>query len=152
MNKEDYNKYIKSAKWKNKKKEVFKERGKECEQCGDQHYIHVHHLTYERLGDENLEDLQILCYQCHMSKHDKYFNKFVLNKKPTLKKQKNNKAKTHKKLKTNKLKKIATTKKEKEIQLELCNKLRKKGITSINGNDLNKTPLAILKKVATVKG
>lgn len=74
----DYKKYISSKEWKEKKEEVFNQRGKECEQCGYQYRLHVHHLTYERLGNERLEDLQILCFQCHMSKHDEYFDKYVL--------------------------------------------------------------------------
>ncbi len=28
----------------------------------------VHHLTYERIGKEHLEDLQALCPECHMQK------------------------------------------------------------------------------------
>lgn len=85
MNK--YKEYILSDKWKLKKQEVFKLRGKECEQCGSIHKIHVHHITYKNLGNENMEDLQILCFQCHMSKHDKYFNKLILNKNPKIKKK-----------------------------------------------------------------
>ena len=30
---------------------------------------HIHHLTYERLGKERLEDLQALCPECHRGKH-----------------------------------------------------------------------------------
>ena len=77
-NKVIYKQYISSKKWKEKKEEVFKLRGKECEQFGYKHRIHVHHLSYENLGDEKMEDLQILCYQCHMSKHEKFFEKLVL--------------------------------------------------------------------------
>lgn len=84
-NKEKYKKYITSKEWKEKKEKLFDLRGKECEQCGYTHRLHVHHLTYENLGYEKMDDLQILCYQCHMSKHDKYFEKFVL-KIPPLKK------------------------------------------------------------------
>lgn len=29
----------------------------------------VHHLTYERLGNELPEDLQVLCRQCHDAAH-----------------------------------------------------------------------------------
>jgi hypothetical protein len=41
-----------------------------CEHCHSQHgcqYVHVHHLTYERLGHEPFNDLMILCSQCHGS-------------------------------------------------------------------------------------
>lgn len=78
----NYKKYILSQDWKKKRQQVFDLRGKECEQCGSEHYIQVHHLNYENLGKEKMEDLQILCYQCHMSKHDEYFEKFILKRKP----------------------------------------------------------------------
>lgn len=77
----DYKKYITSKEWKEKKEKLFDLRGKECEQCGYKHKIHVHHLTYERLGDEKMKDLQILCFQCHMSKHDEHFEKLILKSK-----------------------------------------------------------------------
>lgn len=170
MSKVNYKEYINSKEWKKKKQEVFNERGKECEQCGAQHYIHVHHLNYDNLGNENLEDLQILCYRCHMSKHDEYFNKFVLKKKPVLEKKKK-KRKSKKRIKDKKhyglikhkeykkilnsdkaKKQIAKTKEQKALQLELCDKLRKKGIVSVGGKELYKLPLNTLKSLLTVKG
>lgn len=32
--------------------------------------INVHHRTYERLGNERMEDLQVLCRSCHGVIHD----------------------------------------------------------------------------------
>lgn len=40
----------------------------QCERCGGR-AEHVHHLTYERLGDEDLCDLQALCIECHRLEH-----------------------------------------------------------------------------------
>jgi len=46
-----------------------------CERCpvdsnekaaGD---LHVHHRTYERLGEERIEDMEILCRGCHDKVH-----------------------------------------------------------------------------------
>jgi hypothetical protein len=31
--------------------------------------LHVHHLTYERLGKELIEDVQIICRKCHHKEH-----------------------------------------------------------------------------------
>jgi hypothetical protein len=31
--------------------------------------LHVHHLTYERLGEELHQDLQIICRKCHEPEH-----------------------------------------------------------------------------------
>lgn len=33
--------------------------------CGTSKGIQVHHLTYERLGNELMDDLRILCYTHH---------------------------------------------------------------------------------------
>lgn len=40
-----------------------------CERCDateDTVALEVHHLTYERLGREELDDLQVLCPTCHV--------------------------------------------------------------------------------------
>lgn len=31
--------------------------------------LQVHHLTYIRLGNEDLSDLQVLCLGCHRRRH-----------------------------------------------------------------------------------
>lgn len=62
----EYKKYISSAKWRNIRKDLFRVRGKKCESCGyGSATLHVHHLTYDRFGNENLADLKILCKPCH---------------------------------------------------------------------------------------
>lgn len=62
----EYKKYIGSAKWRNIRKALFKMRGKKCESCGyGSATLEVHHLTYDRFGNENLADLKILCKPCH---------------------------------------------------------------------------------------
>lgn len=62
----EYDAYIRSARWKNicalKKKEV----GNKYERCGHSSArLEVHHLTYERFKRENLNDLRVLCKECH---------------------------------------------------------------------------------------
>ncbi len=45
-----------------------------CERCGDRHNVwqlEFHHKTYERLGHELLEDLEMLCPECHARQHGK---------------------------------------------------------------------------------
>lgn len=45
-------------------------RGHRCEICGRAYNLNVHHLTYDRVGgDEEPDDLIILCKKCHMSEH-----------------------------------------------------------------------------------
>lgn len=72
-----YNAYIKSHKWFIFSSNVKKERGNKCEECsagGKGIILHAHHLTYERLGNELPEDIQVLCKSCHQLKHpDKKF-------------------------------------------------------------------------------
>jgi len=63
---EQWKKYMKSSAWKNFKRRVYKARGNQCERCKTTQGVkHVHHLTYERLGAEELTDVAILCEECH---------------------------------------------------------------------------------------
>jgi len=65
---EAYRAYLKSDKWKAKRQAVFKHYGKRCYACRKQaKVLHVHHLTYERLGNEAMGDLIPLCVPCHKS-------------------------------------------------------------------------------------
>lgn len=73
----DYIEYLKTGTWELKRLEKLRtglwSRGhclcQRCcrlvHQCG----IEVHHLTYERLGNEELSDLQIVCAGCHKDIH-----------------------------------------------------------------------------------
>lgn len=61
-----YRDYLKSEKWKRKREAVFKHYGKRCYACKTApRILHVHHLTYERLGRERMADLIPLCVPCH---------------------------------------------------------------------------------------
>lgn len=64
-----YINYLKSAKWRKKREELFKVRGKLCERCGGDNIIQVHHITYDTLFDENLDHLEVLCKCCHIKHH-----------------------------------------------------------------------------------
>lgn len=72
-----YRRYLFSEKWKQKRQLVFDRARKNantdnkfgiCERCGYKPWkkcLQVHHLTYEHLFDEPLEDLILLCPKCH---------------------------------------------------------------------------------------
>lgn len=60
-----YELYLKSEKWKRIRIRKFKQVGRKCEKCGSKKGLQCHHLNYERLGKEKLNDLQILCTDCH---------------------------------------------------------------------------------------
>lgn len=66
-----YSEYLKSPEWKAKRKRLYRDRGGRCEDCGKKlksHY-HAHHKTYERVGNEDLDDLELLCTKCHEKRH-----------------------------------------------------------------------------------
>ena len=99
MNEWGYREYLKSDEWKRKRdavmqramqsfmptspvirrtvdgygrviKSIALEHRPTCENDGcTNEAVHVHHLTYERVGKEWLEDLQALCPKCHEQQH-----------------------------------------------------------------------------------
>lgn len=64
----DYSDYLRSSEWKKKRKAAVKQAHGICQRCGRTEYsrrIEVHHRTYERLGRELPEDLEVICVECH---------------------------------------------------------------------------------------
>ncbi|MGL5712626.1 MAG: HNH endonuclease [Paraclostridium sp.] len=74
----EYDDYINSYEWKILRRQVIRRDLKRCRNCGtNRKQLHVHHLTYERFGNERLDDLMTLCVDCHRYIHrekDKYAN------------------------------------------------------------------------------
>lgn len=68
----EYKRYIASSKWYYKRMDALEFHGKKCKACGSVQKLDVHHLTYDRLGNEFLSDLIILCRPCHDEEHSKY--------------------------------------------------------------------------------
>lgn len=65
-----YEWYITSPQWKEKRAQRMAIDGIKCALCGSRHNLQVHHITYERLGFENIEtDLITLCHTCHERLH-----------------------------------------------------------------------------------
>jgi hypothetical protein len=60
-----YEKHIRSAQWRNTREQMFKLRGKKCEECDATTDLELHHNTYERFGREAPSDLKILCKRHH---------------------------------------------------------------------------------------
>ena len=65
----EYERYLLSAEWKFLRDLVTIRAGSLCERCGISYIHSVHHLTYERIFHESLEDLQGVCYACHKYLH-----------------------------------------------------------------------------------
>lgn len=66
-----YDQYLQSKEWKQKRSEVLFRDGYCCQLCGDEENLRVHHLTYNRVGNEALFDLVTLCSHCHANEHGK---------------------------------------------------------------------------------
>ena len=71
--KQRYEKYLTSGHWQIFSYNIRKQR-KVCERCGCgpknsfaryKQHLHVHHKTYERLGHELPDDVELLCFACH---------------------------------------------------------------------------------------
>lgn len=75
---EDYDEYLKSDAWYNKRQEVFKMKGKACQKCSNTKGLHVHHSTYKNLFKENLYELFVLCNKCHEEFHKQYGTKNLM--------------------------------------------------------------------------
>lgn len=72
-----YKAYLMSDHWQEFRKYVLETRGRKCEDCGVTEGVvfDVHHLSYENLGDEQLEDVVVLCHSCHMARHPEKFHR-----------------------------------------------------------------------------
>ena len=65
-----YNAYIRSTAWKRKRQERIEAAKAVCENCGGK-AVQVHHVSYDRIGDEDDGDLKALCVECHDKIHAK---------------------------------------------------------------------------------
>lgn len=75
--------YYCSREWGLKKEAVHERSGGICERCKKNEGDAVHHKTYARLYNENLEDLVHLCEECHSFTHGKtHFDPAVVKLKP----------------------------------------------------------------------
>lgn len=68
---QEYIDYLQSPEWDKKRKQRLHLDGYTCQGCGAKNKpLDVHHLTYDRFGNEWLDDLESLCRQCHDKRHD----------------------------------------------------------------------------------
>jgi len=69
MNKKEYNDYLQSDEWKARRDYRLKKDGFRCAICGTGKNLQVHHITYERIQNELIDDLVTLCESCHNGVH-----------------------------------------------------------------------------------
>ena len=65
-----YQDYLKSDLWKKLRDKVLERDNYLCQSCRKQPAQEVHHLRYDNLYCEPLEDLQSLCQTCHRDIHE----------------------------------------------------------------------------------
>ena len=65
----DYYGYLNSNNWREIREKKIAEGGGKCQMCDETKNLDVHHETYERVGDELLSDLAVLCRKCHKAFH-----------------------------------------------------------------------------------
>lgn len=69
----DYQKYLKSDEWRAITRRIWRKADGKCASCGGKGN-HVHHKTYDRLGHEDDEDLELLCRFCHDRRHGRLWD------------------------------------------------------------------------------
>ena len=70
--KSNYYEYISSKKWFSRRKQYFKKYKQQCISCFSTKNIHLHHITYNSLKNEEDKDLAPLCKICHAEFHKDY--------------------------------------------------------------------------------
>jgi 5-methylcytosine-specific restriction endonuclease McrA len=65
-----YNVYLNSATWKQRQRKILERAKHVCEACGAETATHVHHLTYDHVGQERLWELVAVCPECHDFLHN----------------------------------------------------------------------------------
>jgi len=67
-----YQKFLQTLYWQDVKLKVLDRGNDTCQYCGATASLQVHHLTYEHHGNEMeyLDDLVVLCRDCHKKEHN----------------------------------------------------------------------------------
>lgn len=60
-----YLEYLKSDAWRERRASKLEASKFRCERCGEREGLEVHHLSYDRLGQERTDDLIVLCKSHH---------------------------------------------------------------------------------------
>ena len=65
-----YQDYLNTRHWERTKAALYTRQAKQCARCGSLVSVQVHHLSYDRVGREELSDLEPLCASCHALEHN----------------------------------------------------------------------------------
>ena len=69
INAEEKLAYMQTKQWIELKEHRLRIAQYKCECCGSTYKLHLHHVTYERLTQEHIEDVAVLCNICHNRLH-----------------------------------------------------------------------------------
>jgi len=64
-----YPDYLQTPEWAARRRTALRRAGDACQTCGGHGPLHLHHRTYERRGEELVDDLVVLCEDCHLAVH-----------------------------------------------------------------------------------
>ncbi len=63
-----YAQYLRSPAWAQKRAEALERAGGHCAVCGlPKAHLNAHHRHYKTLGQEEPEDLVVMCPRCHLA-------------------------------------------------------------------------------------
>lgn len=66
-----YHEYLQTPEWDAKRQLILARDKHRCRVCNSTEQLNVHHRTYERRGNEDLDDLTTLCQPCHEYFHNR---------------------------------------------------------------------------------
>lgn len=69
--KKSYHLYLKTPEWKVLRHQALRRANYQCALCTCTGNLQVHHRHYRNVGNEEIEDLIVLCRNCHAKHHDK---------------------------------------------------------------------------------
>lgn len=65
----EYQQYLLSDEWKEFRKKAFAHYGRKCDRCQKTTTLQIHHLHYNNIFHEELEDVRVLCKAHHEKVH-----------------------------------------------------------------------------------
>lgn len=66
-----YADYLRTTEWALTRDLALRRAGHRCQVCNGNRRLQVHHRTYDRVRCERLDDLTVLCRDCHAGHHGK---------------------------------------------------------------------------------
>lgn len=65
----EYDRYIRSKAWREKREQILAHYGHTCSLCGSHTDLQIHHLHYNSVGTEQMADVAVCCKRCHFKLH-----------------------------------------------------------------------------------